>query len=339
MRRLLESEIHAFSGCFEEPECDERSYARDVAAQMRVNALEIYPDGRRLFEEMPKILWFQDEPFGGTSHLAQWAVMRAASESGVKVLLDGQGGDELLCGYPGYWGSYLVDLLRQFRLYSALREARAFRKRQLSLHPTVLSNMSRAVLPERMVSQMRIYLKQQNSWINPDFTARHDTTPLYPERFPSALENHMAAYLQTHSLPALLHHEDRNSMAFSIEARLPFLDSRLVSFLFSLPPHLKLRNGMSKFILREAMIGILPETVRTRTDKMGFATPQDRWLRETLRPDLEELFNSKSFEQRPYWDAKKIRKTYKEYCEGKREAGADVWRWICLELWHQALSV
>lgn len=340
MRHLHPSqELKTFSSCFEEPHCDERPYLHSVVALAGTESTEVFPDGRRLFEEMPKILWFQDEPFGGTSYLAQWAVMRAASESGVKVLLDGQGGDELLCGYPGYWGSYLVDLVRQFRLCAALREVRLLGKQHQLLQQTVLSNMSRAALPKRMVSRMRAYLKQQNSWIDPGFAARYNATPLYPERFLSALKNHVAAYLQTHSLPALLHHEDRNSMAFSIEARLPFLDSRLVDYLFGLPPSLKLRNGMSKFILREALVGILPETVRTRTDKKGFATPQDRWLRETLRPDLEELFNSKSFEQRPYWDAPKIRKTYKEYCEGQREIGADVWRWACLELWHQVFSI
>jgi asparagine synthase (glutamine-hydrolysing) len=158
---------------------------------------------------------------------------------------------------------------------------------------------------------------------------------LYGDRFPSAVENHVAAYLQSHSLPALLHHEDRNAMAFSIEARLPFLDARLVGFSLRLPTRLKLRNGRSKFILREAMAGVLPDAIRQRTDKMGFVTPQDRWLRETLRPQLEELFSTQAFEQRGYWDPSRLRTAYREYCEGRHQLGASVWRWVGLELWHQ----
>ncbi len=327
--------LKTFSSCFEDPTCDERTYLRAVVAHAGTESVEVFPDGRRLFEEMPRILWFQEEPFGGTSYLAQWAVMRAASERGVTVLLDGQGGDELLCGYPGYWGSYLADLLQQGEIRNALTETRAFRKLHARTHPTVFANFGRAVLPSTVVLKTRSWLKGHGSWINPDFAARYTTLPGYDKRFPTVLENHTAAYLQTHSLPALLHHEDRNAMAFSIEARLPFLDTRLVDFLFRLPARLKLRNGLSKFILREAMTGVIPEVVRTRSDKMGFSTPQDRWLRGELRPELEQIFGAQAFKQRGYWDARKVTKAYREYCEGRRAIGTSVWRWVSLELWFQ----
>ena len=124
-------------------------------------------------------------------------------------------------------------------------------------------------------------------------------------------------------------------MAFSVEARLPFLDARLVEFLTRVPARLKLRNGRSKHLLREAMAGCIPEVVRARTDKMGFVTPQDRWLRETLRPQLEDLFGTRAFAQRGYWDPSRLRTAYREYCEGRHQLGASVWRWVSLELWHQ----
>jgi len=340
MRRLLAPgpRLQTFSSCFDEAACDERPYLNLVVAQARTESVEIFPDGRRLYDEMPRILWFQEEPFGGTSYLAQWAVMRAAAEHGVKVLLDGQGGDELLCGYPGYWGSYGGDLIRRGDVRRFAREAWAYGRQQARLHPTVYANFARALLPLSVVARARAWLKGQDLWMNPEFASRYADSSrhlLYGDRFPNAVENHVAAYLQSHSLPALLHHEDRNAMAFSIEARLPFLDARLVDFSLRLPTRLKLRNGRSKFILREAMAGVLPDAIRQRTDKMGFVTPQDRWLRETLRPQLEDLFGTRAFAQRGYWDPSRLRTAYREYCEGRHQLGASVWRWVSLELWHQ----
>lgn len=340
MRRLLAPGLRlpTFSSCFEEAACDERPYLNRVVVQAGTDSVEVFPDGRRLYDEMPRILWFQEEPFGGTSYLAQWAVMRAAAEHGVKVLLDGQGGDELLCGYPGYWGSYGGDLVRTGHARRFVREAWAYGRSQARLHPTVYANFARALLPPAVVSRARSWLKGQDLWMSPEFASRHADSRrhlLYGKRFPGAVENHVAAYLQSHSLPALLHHEDRNAMAFSIEARLPFLDARLVDFSLRLPTRLKLRNGRSKFVLREAMADVLPEAVRERTDKMGFVTPQDRWLRETLRPQLEDLFRTRAFEQRGYWDPARLRTAYRGYCEGRHELGPSVWRWVSLELWHQ----
>jgi asparagine synthase (glutamine-hydrolysing) len=331
----LGARLKTFTACFDDPRCDERPYVHPVVARADAESTEVFPDGRSLFEEMPRILWFQEEPLGSTSFLAQWAVMRAASDQGVHVLLDGQGGDELLCGYPGYWGSYLADLAGQWELGRLLHETSAYVRKQSRIPSTVFSNAARAVLPQWALDRARMRIKGHLPWVSRDLSGQYPDGAAYPTRFPTALENHVAAYLQTHSLPALLHHEDRNSMAFSIEARLPFLDVRLVDMLFRLPPRLKLRHGSTKFILRESMTDTLPETVRTREDKMGFATPMHRWLRETLRPDLEHLFETPSFSRRSYWDPVRIRTLYREFCAGRLRLADSVWRWACLELWHQ----
>lgn len=339
IRRLFPSqELKTFSSCFEEPDCDERPYLRAVVALAGTDSTEVFPDGRRLFNEMPRVLWHQEEPFGGTSYLAQWAVMRTAAEHGVRVLLDGQGGDELLCGYPGYWGSYFADLVRRWAVAPLLRESWLYARSQGKLHPTVYSSFARALLPMNMIACAHAWLKRHDSWLHPEFAQRYRDRAeylAYDARSSAALQNHVTSYLKTHSLPALLHHEDRNSMAFSVEARLPFLDSRLVDFLLRLPPRLKLANGRSKIVLRNALANVLPATVRDRTDKMGFVTPQDKWLRKTLRPDLERLFNTHAFEHRGYWDPVRLRSAYRDYCEGREQIGSSVWRWVSLELWHQ----
>lgn len=340
MRRVLPGQqIKTVSSCFDDAKYDERPYSQAVVRESHVQSVEVFPDARQLFEDLPRVLWFQDEPFSGASYLAQWAVMRAASEQGLKVLLDGQGGDELLCGYPGYWGSFIGDLLCSGSLAGGLHALSACYRRQSRLDPMVVSNIARAMLPGRLVSQSRSWIKGNATWINPEFISCYSVDTTYEKKYPTALENHVAAYLQTHSLPALLHHEDRNSMAFSIEARLPFLDARLVDCLWRWPAKLKLRDGISKYVMREAMKGLIPEKVRTRRDKMGFATPQDRWLRETLRPELESLFSSSAFKQREYWDPCRLQKSYRRYCAGELEIGTSIWRCVTLELWHQQFCI
>lgn len=340
MRRVLPGrQIKTFSSCFDDARYDERPYSQAVVTESHVQSVEVFPDARRLFEDLPRMLWFQDEPFSGASYLAQWEVMRAASQQGLKVLLDGQGGDELLCGYPGYWGSYIGDLFRSGSIASGLHALSACYRRQSELDPMIVPNIARALLPGWLVSQSRSWIKGDGHWINPEFISCYPVDATYENRYPTALENHAAAYLQTHSLPALLHHEDRNSMAFSIEARLPFLDTRLIDCLWRWPAKLKLKDGISKYVMREAMKGLIPEKVRTRRDKMGFATPQDRWLRETLRPELESLFASSAFARREYWDVSRLQKAYTRYCAGEIEIGTSIWRCVTLELWHQQFSL
>jgi asparagine synthase (glutamine-hydrolysing) len=137
----------------------------------------------------------------------------------------------------------------------------------------------------------------------------------------------------TEDLPALLHYEDRNAMAFSVEARLPFLDHRLVEWLVALPDDFKLRQGVTKVLLREAMAGILPEAVRLRSDKMGFVTPEDQCLRRELRSQIEAMLDSDSVRSRPYWHAPVLKDWYQQYCEGRLAIGPMVWRWVNLEGW------
>jgi asparagine synthase (glutamine-hydrolysing) len=128
-------------------------------------------------------------------------------------------------------------------------------------------------------------------------------------------------------------------MANSIEARVPFLDYRLVEFLFSLPPSQKLRQGTTKVILRNSMKGILPEKVRRRMDKMGFVTPEALWFRTAAREKAWEIINSKSFEERGYFNTREIRRAFGEHIEGRRDLGFAPWRWINLELWMRQFRV
>lgn len=331
--------LQSFSACFEDPDCDERMYLQAAVERADTQSHEIYPDGLALFEQLPKVLWHQDEPFSGASYLAQWAVMQAASQRGVKVLLDGQGGDELLCGYPGYWGSYFGELVFTGQWGTLLQEFRRLMAGSQPVHSTVYANIAKWLLPTAAMARIRATLKGHHSWMGQDFArlyAERSKVLGYPKGAMSPLDNHISAYLSTHSLPALLHHEDRSSMAFSVEARLPFLDTRVVEFLLRLPNQYKLRQGLTKAVLRDAMAGVLPRVIRERTDKKGFATPQDRWLRTTLRPAVEDIFHSQAFRQRGYWDPQRLGVEYQGYCGGRHsDMGTSFWRCLTLELWHE----
>jgi asparagine synthase (glutamine-hydrolysing) len=122
-------------------------------------------------------------------------------------------------------------------------------------------------------------------------------------------------------------------MAYSIETRLPFLDYRLVEFVFSLPTEFKIKEGVTKIILRIAMHGILPEEVRNRMDKIGFVTPEADWFKTALRDPIHEIFNSKSFSERGIFNISHVHKAFQDHCNGKGDNQSMIWRCVNLELW------
>jgi asparagine synthase (glutamine-hydrolysing) len=118
-----------------------------------------------------------------------------------------------------------------------------------------------------------------------------------------------------------------------MEARTPFLDFRLVEYIFSLPPNQKIKEGVTKGILRNAMRGTLPEEIRNRMDKMGFVTPDDVWFRTVLKDKIRRILYSKSFADRGYFVVDKVKEVFEDCCRGKRNIGLTLWRWVNLELW------
>src|SRR5207249_9716884 len=134
-------------------------------------------------------------------------------------------------------------------------------------------------------------------------------------------------------LRALLHYEDRNSMAFGVAARLPFLDYRLVEFLYGLETRHKIHRGWTKAILREAMEGILPEEVRWRVDKMGFVTPEDQWLRTSLRELVRDTLSDARTRMRGYLNVKAAQRAFESHLAGRTNIGTTIWRWLNVELW------
>lgn len=308
---------------------DERPYIREVVAQTGVRNDEVLPADSTLKAWLPLIVQQQDEPFAGTSVIGQWAVMRAAGAAGIKVVLDGQGADELFLGYPRYLGFRLADLIRGGQWAAASREWRAWKRLHGHVPATALAGVVRGLLPGSLAQWARTRVLRQETWLAPGFARAWRGHAVPPG--PLSLAQQRLRSL-THDLPALLHYEDRNAMASSIEARVPYLDHRLVEWALRQPSAWQLADGMTKALLRDALKGRMPEPVRLRPDKVGFATPEDRWLRRVLREEIVEALASDSFRSRPYWRAGRLQDLYRAYCDGAA-IGPAVWRWVNLEWW------
>ena len=274
-----------FSACAREEAFDERRFVDEVVRATGVQGHYTYPRPEELFETLGLITWHQDEPFGSTSMYAQWSVFELAARNDVKVMLDGQGADEQLLGYHAFFGARQAGLARSGRWTALRRDARAVE--ELHGFPAwgSIARAADAVLSRRARASLLRWVGRRTlespSWLDLGRLGALAGDPYAAagDRADSVAARSMAQMTAT-SLPMLLHWEDRNSMAHSVESRVPFLDHRLVEFVLGLPEQFKLSDGLTKRVLRDSMKGILPERVRSRVDKMGFVTPEPIWVRQ-----------------------------------------------------------
>jgi asparagine synthase (glutamine-hydrolysing) len=321
-----------FSSCFEDLRYDERRFIQPVLNRTGAQAHYTFPDPKELAANVYEVIRQQEEPFGSTSIFAQWNVMRLASQCGVKVLLDGQGADELLGGYQGFFGAFFGDLIAKRRWALLLNEMVRYRRLHGPIQSYVLANLARAFLPKQLVQFTRSRITGSVDWITADFRRRWAPIPSGPA-FPSNFLTLQHSLLTRNGLRALLHYEDRNSMAFGVETRLPFLDYRVVEFLYRLRPEYKIRNGWTKMLLRQAMDGLLPDEIRWRTDKMGFVTPEDIWFRTSWREMAREILCDRRTRERGYVNCAAAFKEFEAHAAGQRNISFTIWRWLNLELW------
>jgi asparagine synthase (glutamine-hydrolysing) len=302
-----------FSSVFiDDEKFDESNYMEKVISGTDISFYLTTPYPEDLIKNINNLIYIQDEPFGSLSIYAQYCVMREASGK-VKVLLDGQGADELMGGYIGYQYSYIQTLLSDFHFYTALKEL-IF---NLKYHYDYFK-YSRSQIKTRR-ERMKVLKILPKNPIN---------------RYKGKLNEILHNELFYNNLPALLHYEDRNSMAFSIESRVPYLDIDIVKFTSTMPYNQKIRNGISKIILRNTIKGVVPENIRNRIDKMGFVTPEERWMSEEMMDFVFDIFQSNSFKERKYWDWIKVNKEYYlNFIQGNAPYSHEFWRIACTELW------
>ena len=333
-RAMIGERQRTFTASFEDPAFDERRFAREVIAQTGAQPFFAFPQAEALNELLPDLIWHQEEPFGSTSIVAQWYVMQLAGQQGIKVMLDGQGSDEIFAGYHPFFSGLWANQLRRADFAGLSRELEGFRGRHGAPPRILLTGALGLCLPAAWRGRIqRSRGRTQPAWLGQALADRERPWLEMPAPYRDPLRRQMYQYLTTLHLPSLLHYEDRNSMAFSIEARVPFLDHRLVEFAFALPARFMLRAGETKWLLRQALADVLPPAIAQRQDKMAFGTPEAAWLRTTLQPTLQEVFSSARFRQRPYWNAAVVDRIWNEHQSGQADRRLLLWRWLNTELW------
>lgn len=277
----------AVTAVSEDPRNSEEAYAAEVVGAGSLGWIKTRPAYEDFCTLLPHVVVHQEEPFNSPSVCMQASVMRAAKENGVIVLLDGQGGDETLLGYDRYYAAYCVML---WRAGGAVGVLRGLRHAMLSNANMNLRRVLAYSVFELLPSARRLYYRWRSSYLEaqpplPDWVGRLASACLDVRRL-QALE------VETTALPSLLRYEDKNSMAFSIETRLPFLDYRLVEKSIALAPSLKMRDGWTKWVLRQAMSDVLPRHIAWRRNKIGFDAPTELWLARHLSVMKEKVHRS-----------------------------------------------
>jgi asparagine synthase (glutamine-hydrolysing) len=271
-----------------ERELSEQPYMESVAQRCGIEMTYARPTAAEFREALTDVASAQDEPFGSASVAAQWFVFRAAAEAGVKVMLDGQGADEVFGGYHHYLRLMALDLLMQGRSRALVRLMRDARE-SVGQPPYPIWITPAAVLPRPVKLRVHeLWMARVGARSPVSDRLRRLASNGSSDRAQQGLDSVLRADVETDNLPALLRYEDRNSMAHSIEARVPYLDHRLVELAFRLPISIRLAGAQPKRVLREALRDVLPEPVSNRRDKIGFrASPGATWaLADGMRDQL-----------------------------------------------------
>lgn len=337
-RELNEKEpISAFS--YMDKDFDETRYIEDTIEATDATLFRLESDPLHLWSTVQRMLWYQDEPVHTLVGAINFEIMRLAQSKGVKVILGGQGADETCAGYPSYFQTYWSSLLVSGRLAALWKETtshcRAWDRDLASTLQSVLKHSIKS-LP-RYSKAYRAYKagkwageRRRNGWFTEDFTGSYDAVEL--EIVHLSLGQALRHSVRAEHLPLYLRIEDRNSMAHSIEARLPFLDYRLVTLLFQLPDGWKLRGPWNKYIQRQAMQRLLPESVRSRRDKMGFPVPVKRWFSDVLYEPVNDLLHSRSVRERGIYNLDKIYADLKRQKEGRGDVSEELLRVVQFEI-------
>jgi asparagine synthase (glutamine-hydrolysing) len=344
MRYLRGSEVdlHTFSYVAADSQLSEERWIDQVVKTSDAVSHKIQPRPDDLIHDLGHLIQIQGEPVASTSIYAQQRVFQAAREAGIKVMLDGQGADELFGGYTYCAAARFASLTRQGKWINSARFLRAASR---TGEPSMLWLFARSadfLLPPELQAVVRRLVGRElvPRWMNAGWFSKRDVVPHSPHyiRGKEILKQSLHHILSEASLPHLLRYEDRNSMSFSIESRVPFLTPKLASFVFSLPEEFLIApDGTSKAIFRSAMRGIVPQPILDRRDKIGFATPEQMWL-TTLRPWVDHTLSNGTGDIHAL-NMQEVRRDWEAVLQGRRRFDSRVWRWINLIEWSHRFDV
>jgi asparagine synthase (glutamine-hydrolysing) len=316
-----------------DPKFDERKWAELVVNKTNSISHYVSANAEQVMEDIGKITWHHDYPIPGSSPIAQYYVMQLTHNNNVTVLLDGQGSDEILGGYMHTFYRYYADLITQFRWGKFIKE-----------YPSYLAHIDKGSTISKILktnlsllfSEKTLYRNEACFAFNPLSVKYHSDMDFSEIRNlkSSRVSNFLYNQIMSTSIQTLLHFEDRNSMAHSIESRVPFLDYRFVEFAFSLPAPYKLHKNFGKYIHREALKTIVPSEIMERKDKLGFLAPGEfYWMRNEMKNYYLTMLQSPSFRNREIFDHKLIESEYQKYLRGNNTNARGLWMIMALEIW------
>ncbi|MDR0887497.1 MAG: asparagine synthase (glutamine-hydrolyzing) [Candidatus Nomurabacteria bacterium] len=311
----------SFSAVFPGQSNDETKYV-DAMVDEKIDDQKIMPTSDEFERDIYDFVRTQGEPVISSGPYAQYAVMREAGKK-VRVMLDGQGADETLAGYNAYYFLNLRELFNNGKYWKFVRE--------LFASLPVLCNATKFWLRDKLSLATRL---RRNTLYNDEFLGKFAGEKFEIER--SCLKKRLAQDLFKNSIPSLLRYEDRNTMRFAIEGRVPFLDRDLVAFSFGLDGAAIISDGYNKKILRDAMRDLLPEMIVRRRNKIGFTTPEDKWIHDKKK-FFYEIFLSQSFADRPYFNRNRVVDAFEGFLAGANDGDSMLfWRIANVELWLRA---
>ncbi len=334
-----------FSSVYHEPLYNEKYYIDTVNHAIRATSHTITPTPNDFFTVLEKIVAHHDEPVRMPGVFSHWHVMQCASGH-VTVLLDGQGADEIFGGYKELYSSYLESLLADIVLlrrplealrdmYACLQGTRMYLGSSLPYAKEAFAKL----LPSYIRSILATKRRKQDLFTS-DFLEKNGHIAVDDQNelrllniFSSALDRDMYRMFVETNLPMLLRYEDRNSMAFSLEARVPFLDYRVVGFAQSLDYRMKIRGYTSKWLLREAFADLLPKEVLERKDKKGFPTPTSEWFRGPLCNEVRSRLSDSPMYTLQIINRAAALRTIDEHSSGRADHERDIFRLLSLDIW------
>jgi asparagine synthase (glutamine-hydrolysing) len=331
---LTGKQFQTFSSYFTNaPAYDERKWISLVVENAGTRARFVSATPGEALDEIENIIWHHDTPVEGSSPVAQYFVMRLAADNDVTVLLDGQGSDEISGGYNHGYYRYYADLISGFHLPEFFRQ-----------FPSYLLNNPKGSKLAKIAKTAAVCLLKESDLYRME--ARYSFQPFNVSGSKkirmdevidldcSRLSNFLYNQVMSTSIQTLLHYEDRNSMAHSIESRVPFLDYRLVEFVFSLPSGYKIWKHLGKYIHREALKKIVPREIMERKDKVGFLAPGEKfWLRNEWKDFALDIFGSASFRNRGMFDHRVIINEFNRYLKGDNRNAGKLWQLLMTEIW------
>ena len=347
--------IKTFTIGFNESDYSEAQYAKKIAKHLGTDHTELYVPPKTAMEVIPKLPMMYDEPFSDSSQIPTFLVSQLAKQQ-VKVALSGDGGDELFCGYNRYvmskkfWNTFrLMPLnLRKYIAHGIqsispknLSRISKFMP-GLNQYSTFGDKMHKGANVLKAKSLYNLYYMLCSHWQNPTDVVINSKEPgtLLTE-FKAELtglnsqQQMMARDLTTYLPDDILVKVDRAAMASSLETRVPFLDHKLIEYVWKIPHSLKFRNGQGKWVLRQILNQYVPENL-TERPKMGFGVPIDSWLRGPLRDWAENLLNERKLQQEGFFNPKLIRDKWAEHLSGNKNWQSDLWDILMFQAWNDA---